>query len=282
VGRWLMGAGAIVRLAYGVGALLAPGAMCARRLAPDVRGHPAGRMDFRGFGGLHANIAALTLHGAVRDRNTRLLLGLNLGCELSDVTATLLEWRARGRADRVLGGSLLLACAGLVTWTVALRTLGPSRRGTLSERFGQAANRLYPRLTRRADADVARGAPAGGVHVLAGHKYCTVVSYRRSGEPVATPVWFGVADGRVYFRSLDGAAKLKRIARNPDVLVAPCTPRGTPTAPAFAGRARLLPAAEAAEAECRIQDNYGPGRRAYEWAIRDAAARYVEIVPDAA
>jgi PPOX class probable F420-dependent enzyme len=157
-----------------------------------------------------------------------------------------------------------------------------ARARTLSARFGQAANSMYPRFTRRVDHDAMAAAPGGGIHLLEGHRHCTVVSYRRSGEPVATPVWFGVDDGRVYFRSLDGAAKLKRIARNPSVLVAPCTPRGKPTAPAFAGRARILPPAEADQAERVIQANYGPGRRAYEWAIRDAAARYVEVVPDEA
>jgi hypothetical protein len=122
-GRSLMGAGALTRLAYGAGALFAPEAMCARRLAPDIRGHADGRMDFRGFGGLHVSIAALTLRAALQNRNTRLLLGLSLGCELSDLTATLLELRARGRADPTVRASLLLATVGLATWTTALRAL---------------------------------------------------------------------------------------------------------------------------------------------------------------
>jgi hypothetical protein len=49
LGRSLMGAGALTRLSYGLGALLAPEWMCSRGLAPDVQGHPDGRMDFAGL-----------------------------------------------------------------------------------------------------------------------------------------------------------------------------------------------------------------------------------------
>ena len=59
-----------------------------------------------------------------------------------------------------------------------------------------------------------------------------------------------------------------------------CMARGRPLAPPFAGRARILSGAEAEAAERWIQANYGAGRRAYERAIRDADARYVEVVPD--
>lgn len=123
LGRSLMGAGALVRLSYGAGALFAPEAMCSHRLAPDIRGHADGRMNFRGFGGLHIGIAVLTLRAALQNRNTRLLLGLSLGCELSDMTATLLELRDRGRADPTVLGSLILATLGLANWSTALRNL---------------------------------------------------------------------------------------------------------------------------------------------------------------
>ncbi len=125
VGRLLMGVGGLVRLSYGLGALFAPDWMSSRRLAPDIRGHADGRMDFRGFGGLHVSIAALTLRGAAQNRHARVLLALSVACELSDLSATLLEWRERGEADRTLIGSLALATVGLSTWTTALRLLSP-------------------------------------------------------------------------------------------------------------------------------------------------------------
>ena len=97
--------------------------MCSRRLAPDIRGHADGRMDFRGFGGLHISIAVLTLQAAIQNRNTRLLLGLSLGCELTDMTATLLEIHDRDGSDPTVLGSMILATVGLATWATALRTL---------------------------------------------------------------------------------------------------------------------------------------------------------------
>jgi PPOX class probable F420-dependent enzyme len=73
--------------------------------------------------------------------------------------------------------------------------------------------------------------------------------------------------------------KLKRIARNPVVLVAPCTKRGRAVAPPWRGRARILSEEESAEAERRIQANFGAGRRIYKRAIEGAPAVYVEVVP---
>jgi len=150
---------------------------------------------------------------------------------------------------------------------------------TLSDRFGQATNRLYPHVVHRAGAELSAVPATGGLSLLEGRRYCTIVTFRQSGEPIATPVWFGLGERRLYFRSLAGAAKLRRVARDSKVLVAPCTARGRPLGPPFAGRARILSATEATEAEHRIQANYGAVRRVYERAIRDADARYVEVTP---
>jgi PPOX class probable F420-dependent enzyme len=38
-----------------------------------------------------------------------------------------------------------------------------------------------------------------------------LVTFRRSGEPVPTPVWFGLHEGRVYVESLADAGKVKRL-----------------------------------------------------------------------
>jgi uncharacterized protein len=151
---------------------------------------------------------------------------------------------------------------------------------TLSKRLAEATNALYPRLTERAGAALDATADRGALADVRGHRHMTMVSYKRDGTPVATPLWFGLGDGRLYFRTLTNTAKLKRIARNPRVLVAPSTVRGRPLGPPFAGRARVLESpAEVAEAERRIAANYGVERRLYLKAIRDAEVRYVEVVP---
>lgn len=120
--RAIMGAGGLLRLAYGLGALIAPDRL-SNRVAPDVRGHAPGRMDFRGFGGLHVNVAAATLLSAFQRRHMREVLTLNLGCEIADTAVGLLEWRDRGGLDRIVTGSLVLSLGGAAAWAGALRTL---------------------------------------------------------------------------------------------------------------------------------------------------------------
>src|SRR5271167_1677011 len=40
-----------------------------------------------------------------------------------------------------------------------------------------------------------------GFEHLRAHKYCLLVTYKRSGDAVPTPVWFGLGDGKLYVRS---------------------------------------------------------------------------------
>ena len=61
---------------------------------------------------------------------------------------------------------------------------------------------------------------------LANHKYLCLESYRKTGVPVRTPVWFAEDDGRLYIYSLAEAGKVKRIRNNPRVRIAPCDARG--------------------------------------------------------
>ena len=103
---------------------------------------------------------------------------------------------------------------------------------------------------------------AKGLGLLNGHKYCLLVTFRRSGEGVPTPVWCGMHEGRVYARSEERVGKVKRIRANPRVLVAPCNSRGKPLGPAAEGRARILAADEEPRAEQAIQANFGAGPQA--------------------
>ncbi len=74
--------------------------------------------------------------------------------------------------------------------------------------------------------------------VLFHGRYLSVTSFKRDGTGVATPVWF-VTDGMQFFALTDAhSGKVRRIRRNPHVLIAPCRAdgklRGTPV-PARAG-----------------------------------------------
>src|SRR5215470_15122623 len=58
-----------------------------------------------------------------------------------------------------------------------------------------------------------------------GQKYLSLTSFRKSGVPVRTPVWFAEAEGKLYLFTNPKSGKAKRIRNNPRVLIAPCTMR---------------------------------------------------------
>jgi PPOX class probable F420-dependent enzyme len=121
-----------------------------------------------------------------------------------------------------------------------------------------------------------------GFEHLRGHKYCLLVTYKRAGDAVPTPVWFGLGDRRLYLRSEAGAGKVKRIHNNPRVRLGPCTARGKPLGPPADGRARMLDeGSDIAVAEAALKANYGLGRRLYERAgdALGIEVVYLEVTP---
>ena len=71
-------------------------------------------------------------------------------------------------------------------------------------------------------------------------KYLSVTSFKRDGTGVATPVWF-VSDGSRLFALTDlHSAKVRRIRRNPRVLVAPCRANGKLLSEPLPARVELL------------------------------------------
>jgi PPOX class probable F420-dependent enzyme len=119
-----------------------------------------------------------------------------------------------------------------------------------------------------------------GFSSLRGHKYCLLSTFRKNGEAVPTPVWFGLADEKVYIRSEAAVGKVKRIRREPQVHIAPCTFRGRPLGPSTEGRARILTPDESEHAERAITANYGLQRRLYEGTVSRLLYRellYIEV-----
>lgn len=75
-------------------------------------------------------------------------------------------------------------------------------------------------------------------------RYLSVTSFKRDGTAVATPVWF-VSDGSRLFAFTDlHSAKVRRIRRDPHVLVAPCRVDGKLLAEPFPAYAEVLTAPE--------------------------------------
>jgi PPOX class probable F420-dependent enzyme len=75
-------------------------------------------------------------------------------------------------------------------------------------------------------------------------KYVSLVSFKRDGRPVATPMWFVVDGERLLVITDAHSAKVKRIRRNPEVTVAACKPNGRVTGEPIAARAQILPPSE--------------------------------------
>src|SRR5918995_1113808 len=70
------------------------------------------------------------------------------------------------------------------------------------------------------------GRPAADLEALFPGRYLSVTSFKRDGTGVATPLWF-VSDGKRLFALTDlHSPKVRRMRRNPRVLVASCRAGG--------------------------------------------------------
>ena len=84
--------------------------------------------------------------------------------------------------------------------------------------------------------------PAADLEALFPGRYLSVTSFKRDGTGVATPVWF-VSDGQRLFALTDlHSGKVRRIRRNPRVLVAACRADGKLRSEPVPGRAEVLTA----------------------------------------
>jgi hypothetical protein len=114
--------GSTARLAYGLGAVLAPEWM-GGRLAPRILGHPDPRMNLRGFGGAQSGVALYTLMASSTPEGAQSALRLNLLVDGLDCVVSLLERRDRGEFDLVATGGVVFNITGLTWWTIAAAAL---------------------------------------------------------------------------------------------------------------------------------------------------------------
>lgn len=143
--------------------------------------------------------------------------------------------------------------------------LSTGRWARVVRRVADLEYRLHDRLRPRDAFDACRDPRiTHDLAVLAGTSTCLLVTYRRSGEPVPSPVFFGTADEKIYIRSEGRTAKLRRIAANPAVLVAPSNFRGRPLNAFLAGTARIMDKAEEPKAYAALRANYRLLDRLYE------------------
>jgi PPOX class probable F420-dependent enzyme len=123
----------------------------------------------------------------------------------------------------------------------------------------------------------------GAVGDIAAAKRSLLVTYRRDGRPVPTPVWAAPAGGVLYLRSERASGKVKRLRRDPRVLVAPCTVRGRPLGPPFEAHGRVLDGKDELIAERALAARYGLGRELFELTMDLIRVDmcYLEVAPRA-
>ena len=150
------------------------------------------------------------------------------------------------------------------------------------EAMARAGDRVFDRFRHRSAFGLTEAAAVDAdLSSLRGHKYAVLVTFRRDGTPVPSPVWFALDYlDLAYIKTADGVGKVKRIRRDCRVLIAASTARGKPTGTAIRANARLLPQVEWPQAEQALARAYGRGRRASEFLLGSTGpVAYLEITP---
>jgi len=106
---------------------------------------------------------------------------------------------------------------------------------------------------------VLRMSAADGVS-LAGERYVSITTRKRSGETVSSPVWIApLGDGAAGFTTGADSGKVKRIRNFPEVTLRACDRRGRVVdgAPEVPARAVVVVGGEAAGVTAAVRRKYG-------------------------
>jgi uncharacterized protein len=99
------------------------------------------------------------------------------------------------------------------------------------------------------------------VGALAGEKYISLTTFKKDGTAVATPVWVVSNDGhRLLVLTGPQTWKVKRLRRDPRVIVAASDYRGRVRGESFEGVGRLLDIAQGSLVEPLLDRKYGLAR----------------------
>jgi uncharacterized protein len=109
------------------------------------------------------------------------------------------------------------------------------RRATLAQRKGNVTMTTQTTVEHQVERPAALDARFPG-------RFLSVTSFKRDGTGVATPVWFACDGARLFAFTDLHSPKVRRIRRNPHVLVAPCRPDGRLRGEPVEARAEVLTA----------------------------------------
>jgi PPOX class probable F420-dependent enzyme len=91
---------------------------------------------------------------------------------------------------------------------------------------------------------------------LQGHDFIALTTFRKTGVPVVTPVWFVLRDEKVVVFTGRTSGKVKRLRNNPRVELAPSDFNGRPLGATITGSARFIPENEWPENEHAFKKKY--------------------------
>jgi PPOX class probable F420-dependent enzyme len=115
------------------------------------------------------------------------------------------------------------------------------------------------------------------------HRFALLTTFRSSGEAVSTPMWFARDGNRVFMVTDLSAGKLRRIANDPRVTVAPCRSQGRPLGPTVEAIATILDEGFSDDAAGALAGRYHLPRWMIERFLRrrggGAPPRYLELLP---
>jgi uncharacterized protein len=110
-------------------------------------------------------------------------------------------------------------------------------------------------------------------------KFVSLVTFRKDGREVATPVSPVVVDGKLMFYSVKNQGKVKRIRATKRVRVAPCTMRGKVTGAWVEGTGRIVTEPDLMQRmKAALIARYGLFQRVYDflsWVARREGKRDV-------
>lgn len=71
-----------------------------------------------------------------------------------------------------------------------------------------------------------RDAPPTGIGMIGDERFVSLTTFRRSGEPVATPVWVARDGAHLLVTTPEGSGKVKRLRHTSRVELRPCSRTG--------------------------------------------------------
>lgn len=106
----------------------------------------------------------------------------------------------------------------------------------------------------------------GPFQQLAGHRYISLETFRKSGEGVKTPVWFAETSVEapaplLYVYTIGNSGKAKRIRGNPGVMIAPCNVKGKVLGEWIPARAEIIQGEAAEEGMRTLNRKYFPWKQ---------------------